>query len=311
VLETLSEVTTIFFDKTGTLTLGVPTLRAIEVLDKRFSEEKLLAIAAAIELHSLHPIAKAIVRAKDERKIATEETTQMRETVGEGVTGTVRGEKYLLKKSMVVSVRSSTPNSAGGIVIDMFIRSSTPNKDDRPIGRFVLDDVMKPGTTELLKKLSEKYKVAILTGDTQENAERLFGRDGITIHARCLPEDKFRIVKAAQADGARVMMVGDGLNDAPALALADVGMVFSGSENSASIDAAAVAILSRNIELVAFTLALAENSTRIARQSILWGIGLSVVGMVFAAFGFIPPVTGAILQEGIDVTVILNALRAA
>jgi heavy metal translocating P-type ATPase len=297
-LEMLSKITTIFFDKTGTLTLGVPMLRAVEVLDKSFSQENLLAIAAAIEIHSLHPIAKAIVRATNERNIRAEETTQMRETIGAGVTGTVRGATYRLKKS--------TNPASSGIVIDMIAE-----KDGHTIGRFILDDVIKPGTTELLKKLSLRYKVAILTGDTKENATRLFGHDGIVIHARCLPGDKSRIVKAEQASGARVMMVGDGLNDAPALALADVGVVFSGTENSASIDAASVAILSRDVALVGFTLALAEKSTHIAKQSILWGIGLSVVGMVFAALGFIPPVTGAILQEGIDVAVILNALRAA
>ena len=362
-LETLSTITTIFFDKTGTLTLGTPTLRSVEIFDKEYAEEKLLAFAAAIELHSLHPIAKAIVRAADERKLPAEEATQIKEILGEGITGTIKGGRYLIKKS--------TNAAISGIAIDLFYRGPNPvvsegvkkvfsvggcpgfparrggpakecreglsrrsNKaaaetrgirevwdffntlsratlDDQPIGRFLLDDVMKPGTAVLLGELTRKYDVAILTGDSEENAKRLFGASGVTIHAHCLPEDKYRYVKAAQGDGARVMMVGDGLNDAPALALADVGVVFSGSENSASIDAAAVAILSRDISLVEFTLTLAENSTRIARQSIRWGIGLSIIGMIFAAFGFIPPVTGAILQEGIDITVILNALRAA
>ncbi len=184
------------------------------------------------------------------------------------------------------------------------------------IAHFVLDDIIKPGTMALLENLRTRYRVAILTGDTEENAARLFdreghGTDGIVIHARCTPEEKFRIIKEAQGKGEKVMMVGDGLNDAPALALADVGVVFSGTENSASIDAAAVAILSRDIALVETTIDIAEHSTRIAEQSILWGIGLSIVGMAFALAGYIPPVTGAILQEGIDVSVIFNALRAA
>ena len=305
-LETLSRVTTIFFDKTGTLTLGEPALRAIETTDTKFSEKKLLEIAAAIELHSLHPLAKAIVHAKDARELMTEEATDITEKVGVGIMGTVGGNTYRLSKSI--------DTATDGIAIDMF-------EGDKRIGRFVLDDVIKPGTMQLLHELRRHYAVAILTGDTEENAKRIFdGMDephgknhkhDFMIHARCLPEDKFKIIKEEQAKGRQVMMVGDGLNDAPALALADVGVVFSGTENSASIDAAAVAILSRDVGLVAVTLDLARRATRIAKESILWGIGLSVAGMSFAAFGFIPPVTGAILQEAIDAAVILNALRAA
>ncbi len=296
-LETLSQITTIFFDKTGTLTLGIPRLVRTEPVRGQ-NENALLAAAAAVELHSLHPLAKAVVQAAKERNLLRREASGVEEKIGEGIMGTVDGAAIRLQKS------ASDGAGKDGIVIDIF-------SDDRLAGRLFFEDEIKSGTAELLAELKQRYAVAILTGDTEENAERLFGHLGVTIHARCLPEDKFSIVKAAQAQGGKVMMVGDGLNDAPALALADVGVVFSGSENSASIEAASIAILSRNIERVASLLAIANRATRIARESILWGIGLSVVGMGFAAFGFIPPVTGAILQEGIDVSVILNALRAA
>jgi heavy metal translocating P-type ATPase len=320
-LETLSQVTTIFFDKTGTLTLGEPTLRAIRILDPVYSEATLLSIAATIELHSLHPLAKAIVTAHHahttrndgagEKNNIIEEATHIVETVGNGIAGAVNGSVYRLKKYNrgVAGADTADEGAAdeGGIVIEM-------STGGHAIAHFILDDIIKPGTIALLEKLRVHYRVAILTGDTQENAARLFngqGTDGLAIHARCTPEEKFHIIKEAQAQGEKVMMVGDGLNDAPALALANVGVVFSGTENSASIDAAAVAILSRDIALVETTIDIARRSTRIAEQSILWGIGLSIVGMVFALLGYIPPVTGAVLQEGIDVTVIFNALRAA
>lgn len=295
-LETLSQITAIFFDKTGTLTLGEPHLRDIKDIGAGFSEVTLLAAVAAIERHSLHPLAKALVQTAEERGVPHYEVTEVKEKIGHGITGIIDGKIFLIKKS-------ESP-AADGITIDVLV-------DDAFAGRFIFDDQIKEGTVELLKTLKKHYEVAILTGDTKENAEQLFGQLGVTIHAHCLPEDKFSIVKASQANGGKVMMVGDGLNDAPALALADVGVVFSGTENSASIDAAAVAILSRNIDRVQSILTIANDATRIAKESILWGIGLSIVGMLFAAFGYIPPVTGAILQEGIDVTVILNALRSA
>ncbi len=301
-LEDLAQVTAIFFDKTGTLTLGEPELRAIRILDTAYSEDEVLSVAAAIEFHSLHPLAKAVVRAKQERDgISVAEASHIVETVGEGIAGSVGGTVWRLKKA--------DHSAEEGIVIEM-------TKGASPVVRFVFDDVMKPGTMALLEKLRARYRVAILTGDTMENAERMFnrkdgGHDGIEIRARCTPEDKFAAIKEAQARGEKVMMVGDGLNDAPALALADVGVVFSGTENSASIDAAAVAILGRDITLVEATLDIAKRSTRIAEQSILWGIGLSIIGMMIAMLGYIPPVEGAILQEGIDVSVILNALRSA
>ncbi len=300
-LETLSEITTIFFDKTGTLTLGEPRLREVRDLAQGFSEEAIIAAAAAIELHSLHPLAKAVVQARAARGLseamASYAATDVIEKIGDGITGTVNGTVFHIEKSRGT-------RAADGIAVDVYAGAALA-------GRLIFDDQIKGGTAKLLEQLKKYYKVAILTGDSEENAERLFGDLGVTIHAHCLPEDKFAIVKAAQAGGGKVMMVGDGLNDAPALALADVGVVFSGTENSASIEAASVAILSHDIERVRSILLIANDSTRIAKESIIWGIGLSVVGMMFAALGYIPPVTGAILQECIDVAVIFNALRAA
>ena len=170
---------------------------------------------------------------------------------------------------------------------------------------------MKANTPRFLAQLTKRYKVAIITGDSEENARHLFGESKLTIHARATPEQKYEIVKAARAGGETVIMVGDGLNDAPALALADAGIVFSGTENSASIEAASTAILGRDILLVSEVLSLSRRTVSIAKQSIVIGIGLSVIGMLFAAGGFITPVFAAIIQELIDVGVTINALRAS
>jgi P-type E1-E2 ATPase len=151
--------------------------------------------------------------------------------------------------------------------------------------------------------------VEILTGDKQVNAERLFGSLGIPIRSELSPETKLAVVDAAKSGGATVVMVGDGLNDAPALAQSDVGVIFSGTENSAAIDAAEVVILGGDMHLVKELFLIARRSMRIASQSIWGGVTLSIIGMGIAAFGFIPPVQGALLQEAIDIAVILNSLR--
>ncbi len=296
VLEVLSRATTLFFDKTGTLTLGTPTLTEIKLYNKNIDEAHVLVIAAAIELHSLHPLARAITAERSRRSLPELVAKQVTEKIGEGITGSVDGVQYQLLKSV--------ETTEGGIALDMM-------KGGTRLARFLFSDELKQNAAQFLATITKKYKVAIITGDSEENAMRLFGNSGAKIYARATPERKFEIVKAARAAGEVVVMVGDGLNDAPALALADAGIVFSGTENSASIEAASTAILSHDVLLVGETLALSHRATQIALQSIVIGIGLSVIGMALASLGLITPVAAATIQEIIDVGVTLNALRAA
>jgi P-type E1-E2 ATPase len=182
---------------------------------------------------------------------------------------------------------------------------------EKPIARFFFDDELKEDVGKVFDYLRERgYMLGILTGDRKANAERLFGRFGLPVYAECSPEKKTVLVRRYQHEGKMVGMIGDGMNDAPALALADVGIVFSGTENSASIEAADVAILSRDAWLIRDAVHIGRRSYHVALQSILLGIGLSSFGMMLAFFGFIPPLYGAILQEVIDVVVIVNALRS-
>ena len=295
-LEVISRARAIFFDKTGTLTLGKPELTKIDVLGSK-SELELIAIAAAIEFHSIHPLARVIVAARAERNAPLLESSTVSEAIGIGIEGEVEGVRYRIGKSET--------GGASCIVLGVF-------RSNKEIGRLHFADVLKDNVGELFHALRERgMDIEMLTGDRYDNAERLFGRFGISIKAEQTPETKFAVIDEAKKKGAPVIMVGDGLNDAPALARADVGIVFSGTENSAAIDAADAVILSGDARLVTFLLDTAQRSMRIARQSIWVGIGLSVVGMIFAALGFIPPVVGAILQEAIDIAVILNSLRAS
>lgn len=298
-LEAIARVTTIFFDKTGTLTLGEPQLTDITLLQPHATEQQALSLAAALEFHSIHPLARAVISAAHAEHFTPDPAHDVTEVVGKGITGRLNGFHLSIAQA------PDEHHRPGGISLLL-------KMDDEPFAVLHFADKLKETAQKLLADLShEGYTVAILTGDRKEHAEAMFNGFGLDIRAECTPEDKYRFVEEARARGEVVAMIGDGLNDAPALAKADVGIVFSGTENSASIEAADVAILGHDIELIRDLLNLAHRSVRIAGQSVVTGIGLSVVGMLTAAAGFIAPVEGAILQEGIDVTVILNALRAA
>lgn len=296
VLELLAKTKTFFFDKTGTLTLGEPRLEKIELLDKNLDKDGALALAAALEWHSFHPIAKSFVKAHalhSEEEFVAED---VEEIIGEGIFGTIHGERYGIVKAK--------ENFNNGIVVELLWRK-------RPIARFYFDDELKADVGKVFTYLRERgYSLGILTGDKKNNAERIFGNFKLPIYAECSPEKKTVLVERYQKEGKLVGMIGDGMNDAPALALADIGIVFSGTENSASIEAADVAILGRDAWLIRDAIHIGRRSYHVALQSILLGIGLSILGMVLAALGFIPPLYGAILQEVIDAIVIVNTLRS-
>ncbi len=297
VLEALAKTKTLFFDKTGTLTLGEPDLKRIEVLDVFYTQKQVLEIAASLEWSSLHPIAKTLVKTNSERSGALFSVEHFTEKLGEGISGVIDGKQYRIGKSAVL-------NAESGIVSELMHENTL-------IARFYFDDTIKEDVGKLFEYFRTRgYSLGILTGDKRVNAYRLFGRFGIPVYAECAPDKKSALVTREQEAGKLVGMVGDGMNDAPALALADVGIVFSGTENSASIEAADVAILGHDAWKIREAVHIGRRSYQVARQSIVIGIGLSLIGMVFAFFGFIPPVYGAILQEVIDVVVIVNALRS-
>lgn len=297
-LELLDQTNVIFFDKTGTLTLGEPQLVSIERIGekgKNYSEEQILSIAAGLEIHSLHPLARTLVNEARKRGVDFGTSALVHEKLGEGIGGVIEGKSYrILGKD----------TQASGITLTLAL-------DEEVIAEFHFVDQLKDGVSNFINKIKEQGIVAeVITGDTLENAKEVFKDIDIPIRAGVMPEDKYRIVEEARGQGNKVVMIGDGLNDAPALARADVGIVFSGAENAASINAADIVMFDHKIEKVDELMFTSRRTMRIARQSVYVGIALSVGGMVLAAFGFITPVMGALIQEAIDVIVILNALRA-
>lgn len=298
-LEAIAGVTTVFFDKTGTLTLGEPQLTGITVKAAGTNEDEALSLAAALEYHSIHPLARAVVAAAKARQLSPAPALEAKEIIGTGINGTVDGKYLTLEQAPIEE------HKAGGISLLL-------SADGQPLAVLHFADILKDNAKKFLADLAHSgLRVAVLTGDRKEHADAIFAGLALDICADCTPEGKYTLVDEAKKRGEKVAMVGDGLNDAPALAKADIGIVFSGTENSASIEAADVAILGHDVLLIKELFALSKRSVRIARQSVYTGIGLSTVGMLFAAFGYIVPVEGAILQESIDIAVIVNALRAA
>lgn len=298
-LESLSQIDTIVFDKTGTITLGKPLLDKILLIDKTYSEREVLSIAESIERNSLHPIAKALVLGAREKKVSSFIAENVEEVIGSGITGTVKGKKYTLKKLEGLQV--------SGMTIEM-------HEDKNIVAQFHFADEIKRESKEILAALrTDGFSLLILTGDRKQSAEQTVKEIGrhVLLKADLSPEDKKNEIARLQKEGKKIAMVGDGINDAPALALADVGLVFSNEEQTIASEAADVVLLGGDFSLVQQAYVIAKNTIHIALQSIRWGIGISIVGMVLASLGLIPPLFGAALQETIDVAVIINALRAS
>jgi heavy metal translocating P-type ATPase len=296
-IEVLARVKAIIFDKTGTITLGKPEVAEIFIQDLRDSRQEILAIAAAIERSSLHPLAKAIVEKAQEEKVKTLSVVHVKEKIGEGIQGEVNGICYKLKK----------PEKSQGMMIEL-------STEGKVLAVFQFIDHLKQDSQQVIQDLeAQGMELFIFTGDKEKKAKELLEKLDVHIHlkAECTPEDKQQGIAQLKHQGRVTAMVGDGINDAPALAAADVGIVFSNQEHTASTEASDIVLLGGNFNLVLEALQISQRTIHIAVESILVGIGLSILGMVLAAMGLIPPLTGAIFQEAIDVAVILNALRAS
>lgn len=296
-MEVLSRINALIFDKTGTITLGMPKVVAFEVVKKNEDRRKLIAISEAIERNSLHPLAKAIVSFAKGEKTTRVKADKISEKIGQGIYAEVDGVSYHLSKL----------SSNEGMKIGLY-------KGQSELAIFTFEDEIKPESKKIIDQFKGLgFKLFIFTGDKQVAADKVAAilGEGIEIKAECTPQDKQQGIKQLQDEKQVVAMVGDGINDAPALAMADVGMVFSNEEQTAASEAADVVFLGGDFKHVSEVLALSKRTIAIAMQSILIGMGLSLLAMVIASFGVIPPIVGAGIQEAIDVGVIINALRAS
>lgn len=313
-IERLGGARTVLLDKTGTLTLGVPAVEDVVALGGSTRGE-LLRMSASLEQLSSHVLARAIVRHAITNGIVPTRPTGVSESPGDGIEGTVDGHDVMVGNQAWLAARGIPPpdgrvppSSEGHAIAFVAV-------DGRAAGVLVMGDRVRADAYELVRRLRAAgvRHIAMLSGDDRDVANAVAGRVGMDrVYAEQSPEQKLAIVEQMRADRqlAPVVMVGDGINDAPALAVADVGIAMSGAGATISSETADVVITIDRIARVADAIAIGRRTMRIARQSVLSGIGLSVCGMALAAAGWLAPVAGAIFQEAIDVAVILNALRA-
>ena len=307
ILENLSRIRTVILDKTGTLTIGQPSIVEIRPTNG-MSEDELLALAAALDQASKHPVAQAIVAEALSRNLTLPVPSGVTEFPGEGVAGDVAGRAVKVGGLEFVSrgrVMPTTDKPPGSVVVAVEI-------DGEYGGLMVMADNLRTEAGALLASMRRLgvERILLATGDRSDVANTISTGLGLdAVHAELTPDQKVLLVLTEHKNGP-VMMVGDGVNDAPALAAADVGVAMGARGAAASAEAADIVLLVDRIDAVLAALDIAQHSRRIAWQSIAAGIGLSVVGMIAAAFGYLSPVQGALLQEAIDVAVVLNALRS-
>ena len=338
VLEQLSRVTDVFFDKTGTLTVKQPQVVNVEVIDTTQKADRIVMLAGVLETYSQHILAGGIAKAGSVLWERTHPSSvpqlpsvreypvvhSVKETAGQGIQGVVDGilvrvgrRKYVTEQADInkQAINQTVVNALSADEMATYV-----SFDGVLAGRIVLKDVPRDNaksTIDALRTLGTR-SISILTGDSLQAATTIGKSVGIeTIYADLLPQDKLAHVKKEIYDSSKnkqnstvTMMVGDGVNDAPVLAAADIGVAVTDGTDTAASECAQVVIMNNDISSVASAIRVAKHTKRVMVQSVLMGIGLAIISMLFAAFGFIPAVIGAMMQEAIDVVAIMWALTA-
>lgn len=307
VLEQLASAKTAVFDKTGTLTYGSPTLTEVRP-QTGFTHDELLGAVASAEQYSSHVLAAAFIAAAHDAGLPLAEAEWAREEATNGIQAQISGREVAVGKfAFVAGLASDAARTAigpGQLAVYVAV-------DGRYAGALLASDRLRDNAKATLERMDSLgvHHTMMLTGDAQETADHIATELGIsTVHADCLPADK---VDTVQTIAERpVIMVGDGINDAPVLAVADVGIAMGAKGATAASESADAVILVDDIYRTAKAVEIGRDTVRIALQSIWLGIIVSIGLMIVAAFGFIPATAGALLQELVDLATILAALRA-
>lgn len=311
-LETLARIRALVIDKTGTLTHGEARVREIRT-SADVSPDRLLQLAASLDQASKHAIARALILEARVRGLDLLVPDRVAEVPGEGVEGVLDGLSVIVGGMNYVAAHASGAGGTGpGGTIPVGAAVVAVAVDGRLAGLLILGDSLRAGAADLIRHLRDIgiSRIVLASGDRRDVAEAVTADLPIdAIHANLSPDQKIAVVTGERPRGP-VMMIGDGVNDAPALAAADLGVAMGAKGAAASAEAADVVLLVDDLGRILPAIQVARRARGIALQSVYAGLGLSTAGMVAAMFGYLTPVQGALIQEAIDVAVILNALRA-
>lgn len=304
-LEQLAQVQTVAFDKTGTLTQGTPTVGKVTTYNK-FTKDQVLGMAAALEQKSSHILAEAIVIAADKAKVSVPNAKLVKEHSGHGMSGTIQGKQVILGRAdYMTEYGVDLPKKLPAQTISFIAVGGVL------AGSITFVDEVRSESKGMLKRLRTLgiRNTLMVTGDNQPTARAIGKKLGITqVVANCLPGDKIRTVESVEHRP--VAFVGDGVNDAPVLTAADVGIALGARGSTAASESADVVVMLDDVNKVATGVEVAQRTFFIAKQSILIGIFISIGLMAVFSTGRFKPVHGALLQEVVDIVVIINALRA-
>ena len=310
-LEELAKVTTIVFDKTGTLTVGTPTVTELQVIDNNYKATQLMQLAAAADRRSSHPLAKAILKYAEKQNIIIPQPESFDVIKGRGVRASVQGKSVLLgnkafmKEGNIAALEN--PGTPATTVIYLAV-------DGKLAGIFYVSDAIREGAKEMIAELKKSgvKNFVLLTGDNPETAQHVANEVGITDYkANLLPEDKINAISNLQKGASvRVAMVGDGINDAPALVKANIGIAMGAVGTQAAMEAADIVLMEDKLEKIARTRAISKRAFRTIKENIIVGVGVvHVTGIILVLLKIIGPIEAAAIHLVPDTLVFVNSIK--
>lgn len=309
-LEELARVNTIVFDKTGTLTVGIPSVRKIDIVNKGYTEQQLTRLAATVDRRSSHPLAKAILDHAGNSQVAYDEPENFEVIKGRGVSAKVDGKEVLFGNKAFLEERNVAVQIMSEYSIDTAIYLAVNNN---LAGIFYVSDAIRDGAAEVIKTLRKSgiQDIIMLTGDNPETAKHVAEQIGITeFKASLLPEDKINVIKKLQSKKTKIAMVGDGINDAPALVQANIGIAMGSAGTEAAMEAADIVLMQDKLEKISLARAIGKRAFRTIKENIFVGVGVvHVAGILLVLLKIIGPIEAATIHLVPDTLVFINSIK--
>lgn len=310
-LERAHKVDTILFDKTGTLTIGKPVLTDAQAFDR--NDDRLLTIAASIQLGSEHPLASALIRAAEERNLKLTRPRSIKAIPGKGLIAELTGQQVSIGNAALMKDLNVAPSMMGDGLVKTYESSGktavTVALGDRAIGVLAFVDQARDSAREAVESLKKQgIRTVMITGDTELAAKNIADQVGVDeFQARVQPEGKNEVVNDLKEQGYRVAMVGDGINDAPALAAADLGIAM-GSGADVALETAGVTLMRSEPKMIPAALDISKATLRKIRQNLFWAFIYNIIGIPLAALGLLSPVIAGAAMAMSSVSVVTNAM---